>query len=384
MIYILAILVVLLALGTTRLLSRFFAPPKAEGRFVSIDGLRGYLALFVFLHHSIIWYGYLHSGRWESPSSNLYNHFGQTSVALFFMITGFLFWTKLLESKNKSIDWLRLFVSRVLRLGPLYFVVLTLLFIIVAIKSDFQIKEPIDKLINGIISWLSFTMLGTPDLNLVPNTSIIVASVTWSLPYEWFFYLTLPVWALFYKIKTPWQYKVVGFLGLIGLILYNPAKIHLLTFLGGVIATYIVKQNKFSAFLNQRYINHIALFFILLTVGSFHSAYNPEALVLLSLFFIIISKGNTLFGLFAHPLSRLLGELTYGIYLLHGMLLYVVFNFIIGIEQAASFSLLEHSSIILLCTPVLISLSVLSFKFIESPMMLRVGKVTGWIRGVLK
>ena len=51
-----------------------------------IDGLRGYLALFVFLHHSYIWRIFIRTNKWEEPDSNLFNHFGQTSVVFFFII----------------------------------------------------------------------------------------------------------------------------------------------------------------------------------------------------------------------------------------------------------------------------------------------------------
>ena len=43
-------------------------------RFISIDGLRGYLALGVFIHHAAVWYFYLKKGVWEPPPSNFYTH----------------------------------------------------------------------------------------------------------------------------------------------------------------------------------------------------------------------------------------------------------------------------------------------------------------------
>ena len=90
------------------------------GRFKSIDGLRGYLAFFVFIHHSAIWYFLLREHQWGLPPSRVYSHFGPTSVSLFFMITSFLFFSKLIEAKGKNIDWLKLYTSRFLRIFPLY------------------------------------------------------------------------------------------------------------------------------------------------------------------------------------------------------------------------------------------------------------------------
>ena len=58
-------------------------------KYPAIDGVRGYLGFFVFLHHAYIWNHYLKHHVWENPKSNFFNHLGQTSVALFFIITSF-------------------------------------------------------------------------------------------------------------------------------------------------------------------------------------------------------------------------------------------------------------------------------------------------------
>lgn len=89
-----AISILFVAVVVAYFMSRYSEIPPDQGRFVALDGLRGYLALFVFLYHSALWYFYLRTGQWEVPPSNLYTHFGQSSVLLFFMITGFLFFFK--------------------------------------------------------------------------------------------------------------------------------------------------------------------------------------------------------------------------------------------------------------------------------------------------
>lgn len=86
-----ALLMGLLAVFIASGLARFLRLPKTQGRLDSIDGLRGYLAFFVFIHHAYVWYFYLHYGAWSRPLSNFYNQLGKGSVAVFFMITGFCF-----------------------------------------------------------------------------------------------------------------------------------------------------------------------------------------------------------------------------------------------------------------------------------------------------
>jgi peptidoglycan/LPS O-acetylase OafA/YrhL len=185
--------------------------PKAlrHNRFSSIDGLRGYLALAVFFHHACIWYFFLRTGQWQVPPSNLYTNFGQTGVAFFFMITGFLFYSKLINTKTKSIDWLRLFVSRVLRLTPLYLFAMASMLTIVAILSNFTLYRPSLNILLSVCRWLTFTITGGPDINGVVGTGGIVAGVTWSLPYEWAFYFLLPLLAFLIGHKVNWK-LIVG------------------------------------------------------------------------------------------------------------------------------------------------------------------------------
>ena len=208
-----------IAISTAWAIQFFAGKPLEHARYQTIDGLRGYLAFFVFLHHASIWFFYLRGGGWDVPPSNLFTHFGQSSVALFFMLTAFLFVTKLLDSRKTGVDWKHLYLSRVFRLVPLYVFAMLLLFILVASLSDWQMREPIGKLFSAVLRWLLFTVGGGPDINGIVNTPIITAGVTWSLPYEWLFYFCLPLLALLLGMLPPYLYVGLGII-LFGLILY--------------------------------------------------------------------------------------------------------------------------------------------------------------------
>jgi peptidoglycan/LPS O-acetylase OafA/YrhL len=86
-----AIWCVLIAMATAWLIQLVFGKHLEQHRYATIDGLRGYLAFLVFLHHSAVWFFYLKTNAWTGPPSNIYAQFGESSVALFFMITAFLF-----------------------------------------------------------------------------------------------------------------------------------------------------------------------------------------------------------------------------------------------------------------------------------------------------
>ena len=90
-----ALSVLVIALATAYLIKFIYKQDSSRGRYQTIDGLRGFLALSVFIHHSSVWYNYIVNGVWEIPSSNLFAHLGSTSVSFFFMITSFLFVSKL-------------------------------------------------------------------------------------------------------------------------------------------------------------------------------------------------------------------------------------------------------------------------------------------------
>lgn len=363
-----AIAAILIAFACAYIISLFQGNRTENERFTSIDGLRGYLAFFVFLHHSVIWYFFLRTGQWKVAPSNLYTHFGQSSVTLFFMITGFLFFSKLIDGQKKPIDWNYLFLSRILRLTPLYFSLVIILLIIVGQLSGFTLVESPARLLKGISRWVIFTASGAPDLNGVKGTSLIVASVTWSLPYEWFFYLSLPLFSIPFRIPSQKIYIIVGILGIIGAVTCGRTRLIIISaFSGGVIAAFLVRSKKFRSFAVLRISSLIVTCCIAVSVIYSQNAYSCKVLFLLSTAFVIIASGNSLFGLLTHPASKILGDISYSIYLLHGSVLFIVFTFVITTTKAATFSVFEHWIVIVACSPVLIILSFTTFRLIEVP-----------------
>jgi len=374
-----AIVALVMAFATSFLLVKKFGAPPLQGRFASIDGLRGYLAFFVFLHHSCIWYFYLRTGQWQVPPSNLYTHFGQTSVALFFMITGFLFFSKLIEGKTKRIDWGKLFVSRILRLVPLYFFLMFSLFLIVAYLSNGILNEPFQKLLIKMVRWFGFTILGGPNLNGIEYTGLIIAGVAWSLPYEWFFYLSLPLLALMIGVVAPLPFIALSVVSLFYFEIWNP-NIYYLSFLSGITAAFLCRSSRFRDFAVRKISSFVVLACLASVVTFYSSVYGVAPNLLLAIAFALIASGNTLFGLLISPVSRALGELAYGIYLLHGISLFIVFTFIIGWAEAKLLSSISHWLIIALISPVLIFICFFTFRFIEYPAMQSTVAVTVWLR----
>jgi peptidoglycan/LPS O-acetylase OafA/YrhL len=365
----------LAAAATAHLLVRRVGAPLALGRYASIDGLRGYLAFFVFLHHSSIWYFYLRTGQWEVPPSHLYTHFGQSSVSMFFMITGFLFFSKLIDGRRKGIDWDRLFVSRFLRLVPLYTFVMLLLFLAVFAASQGKFLEPLPNLLIGAAKWLSF--LGSPPLNGFEHTSTIVPA--WTLRYEWVFYFSLPVLAVTLGGVPPLPYLVLGVAILVGVGRYLDATL-LMPFAGGIIASLCCRFEVLRSIAAKHISSFVALGCVAAAIGFYPSAYSAVPLILLSVAFAIIACGNTLFGVLVSPHARTLGEISYSLYLLHGLFLFVTFTFIVGLDNARALSPLLHWALTIAIAPILILSCFSTFKLIERPALQRTDMVTVWFR----
>ena len=354
---------------TTGILSRFVPAPAAHGRATSIDGLRGYLAFSVFIHHAAIWYFYLRGGEWQAPPTALYNQLGQGSVALFFMITSFLFFSKILDSDQKPIDWGQLYISRLCRIAPLYLVVVALLFCLVGFLTNGILYDTPGQLLKQATHWLLFTTYAAPDLNGFPHTTLILAGVTWSLPYEWFFYLCLPVIAWSQRRKAPTGIHRLGIFALLLFIAWKPQWQHVLAFGGGMLAAKLRSAPVLCKFAQSGPGSYLAATALVLSFGLCESIRHPAALPLLTLAFTLIANGCDLFGVLRNPVSRLLGEFAYSIYLLHGLLLFSCFTLIIGNDAAAEFSVPEHWLTVLALIPGVILFSYVSFRLIELPGM---------------
>ncbi|WP_162127585.1 acyltransferase family protein [Flavobacterium phycosphaerae] len=368
-IYLYLIPVFIVLWGTTLIINKFIKLDLLPVKYPEIDGVRGYLAFFVFLHHSYIWQQYLQTKEWNDPNSNLFTHFGQTSVVLFFIITAFLFITKVLESKT-DFDWNHYLKSRFFRLFPMYLCVVLVVFIMAGSYTHWKKQDSILNLIKSTSSWLFFTVNGATDINGFDKTFLMNSGVTWTLPYEWMFYFLLPIFALLLRKKVA-PIIVLLFTFVFLIILYiNQASIrHFMPFIGGIVAAILLKKFDLKPITQKPVFTFIALALLTCSVVFFDSGRKPIPIIISTLFFIIIASGNSFFGLLTSSLSRKLGQITYSLYLIHGTLLFIIFYGIIGVEQAAKLSSSEYWGIIAVSVIPLLFLSQLTFKYIELPMM---------------
>lgn len=377
-----ALFLILFALLYSYGIAKWFHVKPKPVRFESIDGLRGYLAFFVVLHHAAIYYYYLPSDGWALPPQNLYSHFGQTSVSLFFMITGFLFFNKLIEAKEKGMDWLYYIVSRFLRLYPLYLCALLVMLFLVYMMSGFHRLDKFEDLFLQTFQWLMFGVINTPDVNGYHKTGDII-SVLWSIRYEWLFYFSIPFLGFMFLKKRPNLFFVIVCLAIAYFIFkYGDIKYHhFLSFFSGLIAAFSVQIKNLKSIASHWSSSVIVALCFISVVLFYHNAeesYMPWALTTMA--FVLIANGNSIFGLLTTKISRYFGQISYSIYLLHTILFFIIFRVVIGFENAATFSLYQYWAVILGICLILIPLCYVTYYKIELPSYSSAKNVTLWFR----
>jgi len=293
-------------------------------RFIALDGLRGYLALGVYLHHAVMYWYLFQTGEFSRPPEDIIQNLGKVSVAIFFLITGFLFTNKLLTTKDK-IDWIKLYKGRIERLLPLYVFVLIIIASVVLIRTNAQLQVTDVRLVKDVLKWLLFHG-GT--VNGYADTGMIIAGVDWSLKYEWLFYFSLPFVSLLIRSKSLLLYAIITSLCIYGTLnstyLFTfDSKFFLLFLLGGVVAkTYNKNQCRHRG---PDWLHNCIFSLTLIAVMNYSKALDLWHCLMIGLIFYYFIAGQTLAGLLRHPASCILGEVSYSIYLLHGLILYLLF-----------------------------------------------------------
>jgi len=165
--------------------------------------------------------------------------------------------------------------------------------------------------------------------------------------------------------------------------IWHPS-IHYLAFLAGIVTAFLVRSSSFCNFAASRSATFVALGCLCCVVAFFPSTYGLAPLGLLAVFFALVASGNSLFGLLLSPASRTLGELAYGIYLLHGITLFVLFNFVIGLSVAKNMSVVQYWGLILSVTPIIVLFCFAVFRWFEEPFMRQTPALSRWLRVRLK
>ncbi|WP_026870224.1 acyltransferase family protein [Inquilinus limosus] len=358
-------------------------PLRHDRRTATLDGLRGFLAMSVFAHHLVITHRYIETGLWELPASGFYTLLGQAGVMLFFMITGFLFWGKLLDGKGRP-DWTALYIGRLFRIGPMYLLAVGVMLVIVAWRTGFTLREPAWTVAAAVLQWLAFGIVPLqPDVNGYPRTGLILAGVTWTIFVEWLFYGSLRLMAGVARGARPQRFAGGGLLLCLvvlaiaswsadisfahptpGLLIATLATI-LAAFFSGMAAACLVRREARPR-VPERAASLLAVACLGTVFLAFGDMIGPVQIILVSVLFYLICDGCTLFGLLSTRPARRMSEISYSIYLLQGLVLTLVF----ALPPVRDFAMADPVRYWLvggLCALLLVAASAVTYRWVETP-----------------
>jgi len=334
-----------------------FTANVEDARFTQLDGLRAFLALSVVYHHSIIAYSYFITGEWVSPQNDFYAILGPISVTMFFMITGFLFGFKLFKDEFN----IKYFIgSRLRRIVPLYLFSVFLLVFIVFYINDFILKEDLLSLTENILRWASFKFAHFVPINQDPRV-FEIQSVYWTLKWEWKFYIALPF--LFLLRKKFFQDKNILFISVLLVIFFFYKYIFVFLFLLGVLASVLYIE---KVYINKIILNTLGIISIILIFSFYNTVYLKIPSILTAIFFYSIVLSNNFGYILNRKIFRYFGTISYSIYLLHNMVVFIVFYLInIYYKSITNINIIEYEIIVFIIVVMTSIISMFTYKFIE-------------------
>lgn len=342
----------------------------------ALDHLRFLAALLVFAFHTF----HLYFGQWQpapyAAAMGLVVE-GHTGVALFFVLSGFLFMSIALQGGD--IRYGGFVRNRFLRIFPLF-----LFFFYIAISVGRQEFRAAD------ILYVFFSNLGT-----APTSNSFITGAAWTISVEFTFYLVFPFLARFAREEGPgYLLRLIGLLLLVKLAAYGVSQqpTHMLystlvgrfdQFLWGMAAAMLWQRRRLWLERHGRWLlaaGVLAAWAALAWLARNASYFSPEqrqpAWILWSTVEALVWAAVLLGYLGARipwpaPLAWLLGRggaWSYSFYLWHGLLLYLAHRHL-GAWSPSGVVALDALANFVLLLPVALALAALSYTTIEQPFL---------------
>ncbi|HGN0091191.1 TPA: acyltransferase family protein [Morganella morganii] len=335
-------------------------PESSEKRYLFIDGLRGIAAVSVVVGH--IWRvgvkGVDLNGYYISEWADYVAAFG---VQVFFCITGFLFFDQVIRRKA-TFDWEKFYIARIKRLAPLFFLTMTVCIFLIILS---KFRELSSFTFGDMYSAMSLYLFGFGgQVEILGQDSGLLTAVTWTLPFEWRFYLLLPIACI--AIKTNKIKYLLTFVVSMAVLSFIIDAMNIWPyFLIGAASAYAFNKIK----INNKALINLALLIgitsLLISPLLIKSKYDFSSFVVMFFFFIsvVFSKPKLLTtNTFVY-----IGEASYSIYLIHSIICVIISYIIYHIFGLINMN--EVSSIIIysISSMAICMASILSFKVIEYP-----------------
>lgn len=331
----------------------------------SIDSLRAIAAIVVVVGHIELF----------KLTSNVSNAFfnmplGNTGVILFFVISGFLISLLLLREKedSKKISIKKFYVRRILRIWPLYFIILGLSALIYSYWPD----------------WLSLVLC----VALLPNIPHIITGCAWSVsPQIWSigveeqFYLMWPVLMKYIKSKLNLIliliiviYTVLPFIMHLFFLWTDITHSHILDIIikffetakfncmamGGLLASLYHRNYNGLKYIRKTPFSYLFILLpFILWAFNVNLGYFTDDIMGFLFTLLIANVIHKKYFIFNNLLLNYLGKISYGIYMYHWIILVLLIKIFVPFF-ASNFLL---TTILLYASVILVTLMVSSFSY---------------------
>lgn len=305
-------------------------------RNLPMEGLRGLAVLLVFFVH---YHGLI--GRWLREDSGTFavsyflSSIGHSGVDLFFVLSGYLIYGAVLSKRTPYLTFMK---RRIERIYPAFLCVLAIYLVLSALfPSESKIPaRPLDAAL-----YILANLLLLPGIfNITP-----IIAVAWSLSYEFFYYLLIPlIVGTFGMQRWPRLWRVVFFIALV--ILYTAgcvfgpfSHLRLIMFVAGILLYEARHSYELGRKITPR-VDYLVLLAVALTFpliymltdrqeilplalrpGRFGLVYR-ELLLFVSFFaftFACFDSRGVLRRIFSWRPLRWLGNMSYSYYLIHAL-----------------------------------------------------------------
>ncbi len=306
-------------------LERLFEVSHGKGQQLrSMEGLRGLAVFMVFVVHYVTL-----AKPWLAPSSlsarfaDALHNIGNTGVDLFFVLSGYLIYGTLIRRPYV----LRKYLSRrAQRIYPAFLAVFALYFVLswlFPIHSKIPWGQP-----GAALIYVAQNLALMP--GMFPIEPII--TVAWSLSYEVFYYLAVPVLIGSLKLRA-WKRRnrMALFLAMAVVLtaycaMTGTTQIRLVMFIAGILLFEILEDETLPRFDG---LGLVALVSGMLAIELLVEG--PVRFVVLFVSFLGLCYGafgckGVVYGMFCWKPLRWLGNMSYSYYLVHGLALKIAFD----------------------------------------------------------
>jgi peptidoglycan/LPS O-acetylase OafA/YrhL len=336
--------------------------------FNGLNELRAFAALAVIFHHIELFKSRDHLSSLFDTSffSYFIGTVGKNGVHLFFVLSGFLITYLLLKEKEKhqTILFKKFFLRRIFRIWPLYYLIVLIGFLLIPfLAHNFTIFErvpyyyelisnPENYSFNAILLYL----LILPNIALSYDFLIAGCSQAWSIGVEEQFYILWPLLIFVFSRRIiVWVFTILLLFFIFSYAFIQPDSFHLLskdaTFaemllpriyalikifpfefmtigaIGGYLYAY--DKEKVNDFLKSKfiYVSVVVFVFAFLFFSLFIPYFQSIILGFLFLFLILITISEENSIVFRNKPLSYLGKISYGIYMYHPFVMFLIFPF---------------------------------------------------------